>query len=373
MTWKSLLSICLLSLGLPLAVSLPARANNITISNLSGTVEIRGRLSLFWGRATRYAELSPDHRIRVGNQSSVTITCLDTNANWITWSVSTRGEVQVSSRCATRVLSGRSTGQTRSPIDETLPYIITPRNTALLPGRIDIAWNSIPDTNTYRVRIRGRGGFLWESNWLTATETQYTESLEAGRTYEITVETDQGLSSNPNGSASPTFRILTAAEVSRVNQEVAQIEALALDPTAHALAVAQVYRNYNLNQDAIAILETQIQSGTQSAALHQLQASVYEQIGLTRPAQERYKLALGLTGGDDLEERADIQEHLGRLARSVANHAEAVTWLQAAEANYRQLLDASLPEVQRQLQELEQLIEDSQSRLPEPEPQSLTP
>ena len=374
MTPKPFLSACLLSLGLSLAVSLPAQATNVTITNLSGTVEVRGRWSLFWGRASRYQELSPYHRIRVGNESSATITCLDANANWINWTIPP-GEVPVSSRCATSVFPDDPTAPTRSPIDESLPYIITPRNTALLPGRIDIAWNAIPDANTYRVRIRGRGGFLWESDWLTATATTYTASLEAGRTYEIAVETDRGVSSNPNGSASPTFRILTEAEVSTAHQEVAQIEALALDSTAHALAVAQVYRNYNLNQDAIAILEAQIQSGTQSAALYQLQASIYEQIGLTRQAQERYNRALGLSNADDLEQRAYIQERLGRLARSIADHAEAVIWLQAAEANYRQLLDASLPEVQDQLRELERLIKDSQSRLPEPEsePQSTTP
>jgi len=374
MTRKSFLSACLLSLGLSLAVSLSAQATNVTITNFSGTVEVRGRWSLFWGRASRHQELSPYHRIRVRNQSSVTITCLDANANWINWTIPP-GEVPVSSRCATSVYPDRTTVPSRSPIDENLPYIITPRNTALLPGRIDIAWNAIPDANIYRVRIRGRGGFLWESNWLTATETEYTESLEAGRTYEIAVETDQGVSSNPNGSASPIFRIMTTAEVSAVNQEVAQIEVLALDPTAHALAVAQVYRNHNLNQDAIAILETQIQSGTQSAAVYQLQASLYEQIGLTRQAQERYNRALGLTNADDLEQRAYIQERLGLLARSIANHAEAVIWLQAAEANYRQLLDTSMPEVQRQLQELEYLIKDSQSRFPAPasEPQNATP
>jgi hypothetical protein len=373
MTRKSFLSACLLSLGLSLAISLPAQATNVTITNLSGTVEVRGRFP-FWGRATRYQELSPNHRIRVGNRSSVTITCLDANANWITWTIPP-GEVQVSSRCATRVFPGDQTGPTRSPIDENLPYIITPRNTALFPGSIDIVWNGIPDATTYRVRIRGRGGFLWESNWLNTTETTYTASLTAGRTYEITVETDQGVSSNPNGSTPPTFKILTEAEVSRVNQELAQIQALALDRTAQALAIAQVYRNHNLNQNAIAILEPQIQSRTQSAALYQLQASIYEQIGLTRQAQERYNHALGLTNADDLEQRAYIQERLGLLARSIANHAEAVIWLQAAEANYRQLLDASLPEVQRQLQELHRLIEDSQSRLPAPvsDPQRATP
>ncbi|MGG6295453.1 hypothetical protein ACQ4M4_13760 [Leptolyngbya sp. AN02str] len=363
MTWKFFLFTCLLGLGLPFAISLPAQANNVTISNLSGRVEVKGQFSLFWGRARRYQELSPNHRVRVGNQSFVTITCLDANANWMTWTISA-GEAQMSDRCAPRVFPSRSTGPTRSPIDENRPYIITPRNTALLPGSIDIAWSGVPNANTYRVRIRGLGGFSWESDRLTATTAQYTESLETGRTYEITVETDRGLLSNPSGSVPPTFRILTEAEVSRVNQELAQIEALALDPTAHTLAIAQAYRNHNLNQNAIAVLTTQIQSGTQSAAVYQLQGSIYEQIGLTRQAREQYNRALGLTDADDLEQQANLQERLGLVARSVANYAEAVIWLQAAEANYRQLLDASLPEVQQQLQSLKRLLEDSQSRLP---------
>lgn len=363
MTWKSFFFTCLLGLSLPLTISSSVQANDFTISNVSGTVESRWRFSLFWRRAAQHAELGSDYRLRVGDHSSVTIACLDINGDWIKWIANTRGEVQIYERCAVRVRPGRATAPTRSPIDETLPYVISPRNTALLLGNINIVWNGVPDASTYRVSIRGRE-FLWQSGWLTETETQLPASLASGRTYEIAVETDQGVSSSPDGLASPTFNILADEKVGTINQKVAQIEALKLDSTAQALVVAQLYREHNLNQNAIALLEAQAQSGQQSAAIYQLQASIYEQIGLTRQAQQRYSNALELTDPSDLEQRANIQEHLGLLARSRANHLEAIKWLQSAEATYLQQLDTSLSEVQTRLQELNTLIKDSQARLP---------
>lgn len=374
MTWKSFFFTCLLSLSLPLTISSSVQANDFTISNVSGTVESRWRFSLFWRRAAQHAELGSDYRLRVGDHSSVTIACLDINGDWIKWIANTKGEIQIYERCAVRVRPGRATAPTRSPIDETLPYVISPRNTALLPGNINIVWNGVPDASTYRVSIRGRE-FLWQSGWLTETETQLPTSLASGRTYKIAVETDQGVSSSPDGLASPTFNILADEKVGTINQKVAQIEALKLDSTAQALVVAQLYREHNLNQNAIALLEAQIQRDQQSSALYQLQASIYEQIGLTRRAQQQYSNALELTDVSDLERQADIQEQLGLLARSVADHAGAVNWLQHAETTYRQQLDTSLPEVQTRLQELHKLIDDSQSRLPTPIPgqHSVTP
>lgn len=364
MTWKSFLLACLLGLGLPLNISTSAQANNFIISNTSGTVEIRWRFSLFWRRARQYAELSPLHHVRVGEQSSVTITCLDSNANWVDWTVNSKGEVPISEYCS-NPYPERTTAPERSPIDETLPYIISPRNTALLPGSTSITWNDNSDVNAYRVTIQGRG-LPWQSGWLTETTTQLPPSLEIGRTYEISVETDQGGSSNPSNSASPTFTILTDAKVRIINQKLAQAEALKLDSTTQALVLARIYLEHNLNQNAITLLEEQIQQGQQSVAIYQLQALIYEQIGLNKRAQQRYENALELTDASDLEQQASIQESLGLLARSVANHAEAVRWLQSAEDIYQEQLDISIPDVQSRLQELRALIEDSQVRIPLP-------
>lgn len=374
MTWKSFLVTCLLSLGLPLTISPSAQASSFIIYDVSGTVESRWRFSLFWRRATQYAELSSSHRLRVGDRSSVTITCLNENGDWITWRAATSGEVPIYEFCAESVLPYRATAPTRSPLDETLPYITSPRNTAMLPGDLDIAWNGVPNASTYQVSVRGRG-FLWQSDWLAKTKAQLPSTLETGRTYEITVETDQGISSNPGNSASPTFNILTEEKVHTINQKVAQIEALELDSTVQALAIAQLYRKHNLTQNVIALLEEQIQFGQRSIAIYQLQAESYERIGLAKQAQQQYKNALEVVSVSDLEQRAIIQEQLGLLARSLANHAEAVTWLQSAETVYQQQLDTSLPEVQTRLQELSVLIEDSQSRLPisETAQQGVTP
>lgn len=363
MTWKSFLVTCLLSFGLPLTILSPAGASTFIISDVSGTVESRWRFSLFWRRAARYAELNFNHRLRVSNSSSVTITCLNANGDWITWTVNVSGEVPVYENCSDSVRPDRATAPTRSPIDESLPYVVSPRNTALLPGSNAIVWNSVPDASTYQVSVHGRGA-PWNSGWLTATRAQLPLNLETGRTYEITVETDKGISSNPGNSAPPTFKILTEEKARTITQQVAQIESLELDSTTQALAVAQLYQNHNLNQNAITILESQVQGGYQSAAIYQLQASLYEKIGLTNEAQQQYNNALELTDAGNLEQQAIIKEQLGLLARGSANHASAVKWLQSAETIYQQQLDTSLPEVQARLQELNMLINDSQARLP---------
>ncbi|MEO1621314.1 MAG: hypothetical protein AAFU53_09830, partial [Cyanobacteria bacterium J06632_3] len=77
--------------------------------------------------------------------------------------------------------------------------------------------------------------------------------------------------------------------------------------------------------------------------------------------------ALELTNENNLEKQSDTQERIGLLAVSVADHMEAVRWLESAEATYRRQLDTSFPEVQTRLQALQALIEDSRARIPESE------
>ncbi|NER87006.1 MULTISPECIES: tetratricopeptide repeat protein [unclassified Moorena] len=379
MIWKRLFSIFLLSTVL-IAIAAPATipAEGIyEIAALTGDVQVKRPLWFGYRRAYKGDRLKLTDRIWVKNpQSSATVSC----NNLSNWEVAVGTAFKVSEGCSNSGILFRPEDDLapgRGIENEDLPYLISPRNTALRPNQpLTLRWHAMKEATHYDVTIKYLARPVWEKR-VSEPIVDYPDSsqLRRDRDYFIVVTASTGVSSpeNPDQESAPTITLLTDEQEQELKKNLAQIETQNLDADAKALGQAHLYhstcqdQNYPntcLNQNAIEVLETRIKAGTDNAAIYQLQADMYKRIGLKRQAQQRYRTALALAKKtNNLPLQAEIQEQLGEIAHNLEEFAEAVEWLEAAEAIYQKGLNLEDPEAQGKLEELRKDIEDSRQRI----------
>lgn len=164
--------------------------------------------------------------------------------------------------------------------DPEIPYIISPRATLLLDSRPCFRWNAVPGTQSYSVKLVGPGVY-----WETQVQTNYLkypgdQPLQPGATYQIIVYSDNEASSLDEDTQGLDFTLLDRTRAIQVRQEIAQLQLQQLPDTAEALALAHLYSKHGLFAEAIATLESLIENGTQTAAIHRILGELYEQVGL---------------------------------------------------------------------------------------------
>jgi len=363
---KHLLSVGLLSaiLGGAIAPVAAPSAGRTFIESLSGNVQIK-RFWFIWVQVDSGELLQPDDKLRVGdNQSSASVLCNGQTR----WSVPIGREVAVSEGCHNNGYRIEDPlAPSRGTENQQLPYLIRSRNTSVFPNLpLTLEWNPVAGATHYDVAVQYLSRPpIWKKR-VSEPRATYPggADLQGDRDYFIIVTASTGATSPEGTAAAPTITPLTAEQVKTVEAGVAQIKALNLADDANTLALANLYQSNRLNQDAIDVLEAQIKEGTRSVAVYQLQARIYQQIGLNQLAQTRYQDALKLAKTHrNLMQQAEIQEQLGYIARGQEDFAQAVERLQAATKLYQELFDPAEPADQVKLQKLQQAIEDSQARL----------
>jgi hypothetical protein len=378
MKWKRFLSVGLISLILVAAIAPIAKPSigQTFIASLIGDVQIKRSWWLWYVPVDSGEILGSDDKLWVKNdQSSATVLCGGETPRLIP----VGREVKVSTECTNiNYRIEDPLPPSRSYENQQLPYLIRSRNTSVFPNRpLILEWNPVASAISYTVTIKYLSRTVWEKQ-VSEPRATYTEvaNLQGDRAYSIIITASTGATSPEGTALDQTITPLTAEKMKTVEASVEQIRALNLSADANALALANLYRNQNncsdrlrncLNQDAIDELEAQIEGGTRSVAVYQLQAKIYQQIGLSQLAQTRYQDALELAETRrNLTQQAEIQEQLGYIARGQENFAQAVERLQAAKKIYQELFNRAEPEAQAKLQALQQIIEDSQARLVRP-------
>ena len=368
MRWKQIVPISLvsaLSVG-GLVSHLNASEGLNYIASVNGDVWLKRHWWLGYRSANVGDVLSLGDWLRVGApNSSATVLC----NNLSQWRLS-NGDYRVSTGCNEfgRLRRAGTTLPSRGYENKQLPYLLSPRNTAVLPGEaLTLTWNSVPDAGTYGVQIQTPERTIWTAQTpLSSLIYPRLAELEPTSRYLVTISTSTGVTSPEVTAPGILFWVLEAKTIQALETDLAKIETLSLEADAKTLAKAHVYRSYDLYQQGIEALETAVRANSQTAAIYQLQAELYQQIGLTREARGRYLKALVIANSqENLALQAELQLQLGHIARRVEDFEQAIAWLSAAAANYRALLDANEAAAQTQLSELQELIENSQSRLPE--------
>ncbi|NER85166.1 MAG: tetratricopeptide repeat protein, partial [Leptolyngbya sp. SIO1D8] len=254
----------------------------------------------------------------------------------------------------TEVSSSR-TGRRRPPrdFDSQLPYVISPRNTALLGvTQPMIRWNSLEGAQEYRVLLftDSPDNPVWTTQ-ISTPEVRYDgPELQRDTRYRLEITADNGLSSSADIAVG--FTLLSESEADRITREVAVLEEINLNPDAEALGLALSYQGYEhedpaqdtdspLNQAALEVLQARIDDGTDNSLIYVMQGDIYFSVGLPLRAQEHYQQALTLaTKTGQLQGQAGSQDGLALLAQGRGELSEAIAYTEEALALYEVMGDA---------------------------------
>jgi len=338
---------CTLALAIVLSLAPPAfslRGTNY-LTAIQGKVYIKRFLILKFQASTGDL-LEPNQTLQVEAHSQATLICSNHTTHLLQ-----PGTHAVGDYCPPDPpLPNSSRNPTRSPIEGNKPYIIAPRNTALLSTEdLLIQWHQAPlssqdgETKPTQITVQGK-----DVNW--TIETTETEVLYQGIqtftpdfNYTVIIET--------NGQSSEaSFSVLPESEGDRVNQAVASIQDLNLDPDAEAIGLALVYLNYqhtdsdrhtnSLNLNALQVLQARIQSGTRNSQIYLLEAETYLRMDLPLEARQPFQQALELAKANNEQERmADSYRGLGEIAARQTEDEAAREFFQKALDLYETLSD----------------------------------
>ncbi|MBD2165907.1 hypothetical protein H6G04_16035 [Calothrix membranacea FACHB-236] len=328
------------------------------ISEVKGDVKIKYSGRKNYQKAYSGEILSSSDSLRLGQGASTKVVC----NNLSIWNIKSPGEFSVASGCPSTgkpvlVRNGSNRAPTRAPNDPTIPYIISPRDTAILSDKPTLRWNAVKGATSYKVTLRGPG-VNWTTN-VKQSEVVFSgqEPLQPGSRYRVVVTADNGATSEREAPVG--FTLLSEGEAQQVKAEITQLQKQPLTDESKNLALAYLYQSKNLNSAAIDLLAGLVKQENQSTAVYQLLGSLYQEVDLHLLAKEHYLTALKLAKADkNLEAQATIQASLGEIDIVLDNLQQAFESLQAAQNNYRALGD------EQQVQQLQQKLDDLKGRLP---------
>jgi hypothetical protein len=349
MKWKNLtgvfLSLALVGLAIPGWANAGTEGVNFIIQ-LSGDVKLKRSGWSGYQKATVYASLGSEDRLQLGTGASATVRC----SNLKHWKVPPGKVSRIAEGCPPRVAtriasSSTSTTPTRGN-DPNIPYILSPRHTAILTPLPLIQWHPVPGVKRYIVEVTGMG-ISWETQVNQSKVVYAGLPLRPGG-YQIFVTTDNGVFSRRDKPIE--FTLLSDVEAEQIKAEVENLQQQPLNVEAKAIALAYLYWRRNLNALAIETLEGFVQQGNLTASSYQLLGEIYQRVGLPQLARDRFSTALTKVG-DNLEGQASIQASLGEIDTMLNRLDEARRWFRQAQVAYRALGDEA------QVKELEQKLD----------------
>ncbi|MEY3401368.1 MAG: hypothetical protein RLZZ86_983 [Cyanobacteriota bacterium] len=351
--WKSktisrtIIAVILTTLTTP---SIAQEAGLIFISEVKGNVKLKQPNWKSYQTVYGGELLNTSDKLRLVKGESVKVIC----DNLQVWNLNSQGEFEVAKGCrsSTRAVLTRpdsKTSPTRAGNDPTIPYLISPRNSAILTRQPILRWHPLPGATSYQVKVSGP-----DVEWTTKVsqpEVVYSgnQPLKPGLRYRVIVIASNGASTEGKDNAG--FTLLSNADTQRVKTEMAKLQQQPLSNESKTLVLAHLYRSNNLNADAIELLEGLVKQRNKRTAVYQLLGSIYQQIGLTELARERYITALQLAKAENnLAAQAVSQVNLGEVDITLAHSKQAFQWFQNAQSSYRTLGDeAKVREMQHQL------------------------
>lgn len=300
------------------------------------------------------AFVSSTDRLRLSNDARVGVLCDNLQAWW----VGSQGEFPISQGCGSSSGSnfrpGSKRAPTRSGSDPTIPYLLSPRDSAILIRQPMLRWNSVAGAESYKVRVLGPN-----VNWQTEVKQSQVvyggASLKPDLRYWVSITASNGASNQQEEGRFRGFSVLSDTDNQKVNAAIARLKQQPLDDDARMFALAHLYRSNKLNADAIDVLEGLVKKGSQNGSVFHLLGNIYQDVGLNQLARERYLMGVKLaTTQNNLELQAMTQASLGEVDVALYKLQDARQWYQSALKIYRQLEDAEkVKELQQNLDKLQ--------------------
>lgn len=246
-------------------------------------------------------------------------------------------------------------GRARGPEDALIPYVISPRNTAVLSDRPDLRWNPIAGVDRYQVSLKNGEEVIWtqEVNTSRIAYPAAVAALQPGIHYGLEVQAANGRASTEEDTQ-PLFYLLAADQVESVRQTESLLTGsfAAADRGQAAIIQANFYAGSELESRAIEVLEAAVTDGVRSAQVYRQLGDLYARSNLNIRAEPYYLEALPLAAGD-LAEVARVQLALGELYGTIDQAELAIEWLTRAKESYGKLDDRG------KVKEVEELLIDA--------------
>ena len=158
-----------------------ALASDYRLVEAQGPVQVRRRQQRNYQNARQGMGLRLGDRLRTGDQAHARILCADLDIIWPMYSNLTRG---VAAGCPNREkfdLRGKIIGKQNDNApggdDPNIPYIISPRRTAVLDSQLTLRWNPAPGATRYTVQLIGPN-MNWETEVSGTEVTYYSVNLQ---------------------------------------------------------------------------------------------------------------------------------------------------------------------------------------------------
>jgi hypothetical protein len=342
------------------AVAASKRISNGQIIQVLGNVQLKRAYGSVI-RPTTGTLIYPGDELQTANKAQAFVQCTDLT----TWSVqasesrlnSCASETQETEdeNCTPGLAGCPDRGDEIARNNPSIPYIISPRRTALLDDKPTLRWNAVPGATSYTVSVTGNDGEVWQTQ-VSGTEVTYSgeSPLNQGVYYLLTVETDNDRFSVEEDVPGLGFTILDDNKQEQVKAAVNQLLANeTLDEEAKALSITYVYMKQGLRTKAIETLEALINKGHQTVAVYHRLGKLYQQVGLSRQAEENYLKAAELAATEDSDEQAVVAEDLGEMYAVLGERDNAIELLKRALIRYEALGDSQrVSELKNQLTKL---------------------
>lgn len=206
--------------------------------------------------------------------------------------------------------------------------------TTLLDAKQIISWPQVLGAKGYRVQLGTREEVLFDEQ-VNRPPFSYmgTKALQVGVDYNFRV-TASG--NNAAVVLQLSFRVLGTMERQELERRIVLVKANPhLSGVVRAIALADVYDNYGLAEQATEVLKN---TSPSIAIQERMLGNFSLQVGLRDLAEYHYRKALGLAGLD-VEGLAEAQVGLAKVLVVNGKKKEAGIFLKKAIINYRMLED----------------------------------
>lgn len=304
------------------AAAISGQVSNGQIIQIEGNVQLK-RTSTNTIRPTVGTRLYPGDELIAAKGAQAIVQCNDLSTKIVK-----AGQNQANGGCPNPTEAAQcSPGTYKCPHrgdiawTEGIPYIISPRRTALLNKQPTLRWNAVPGAKSYTVSVEGDN-----VNWTKqVSETQLVypseQPLQPGGRYLLTIVADTGATSvqEPVKPGGLNFSLLDATQSQQIQAQIQQISQQKWTEQAKALALANLYTENGLIADGIAILEKLVNNGTQTAPIYRSLGDLYFKYLLLLPqAATYYSKAVELANPEDIQERTAAQASLQQIQQTLA-------------------------------------------------------
>jgi hypothetical protein len=203
------------------------------------------------------------------------------------------------------------------------PFLLSPRNTAVMDAYPHLVWTQVPDAVEYEIVLRGpvelsirlaandlhcgRGSGPWHDlNVCSWTPSGKWPALEPEKPVSMKFGSRQGMTAPVRQiRAAYEIHLLPANDQRRVQESLRHIDTLHLDKTSRLLLTAGTYVEGKLYADAIAAYNEALQDQEMPEARVAL-GDLYLTVGLTALADREYRQVLAGTPDSAVQAAAEL-------------------------------------------------------------------